>query len=82
MEQQSWGKKKSWRDCNEYISELFRENRHETINIQYNWEGPPILKEEVEDAMNNMKFGKAVGDDGIALEMLKTLGNLLRMLRK
>src|SRR5215469_14947789 len=59
----------------EYISELFRDNRQENINIQYNGEGPPILKEEVEDAMNKMKFGKAVGNDGIAIEMLKALGN-------
>src|SRR5215469_13381289 len=58
-----------------YISELFRDNRQENISIQYNGEGPPILKEEVEDAMNKMKFGKAVGNDGIALEMLKALGN-------
>src|SRR5215469_8352859 len=59
----------------EYISELFRDNRQENINIQYNGEGPPILKEELEDAMNKMKFGKAVGNDEIALEMLKALGN-------
>src|SRR5215469_12186722 len=59
----------------EYISELFRDKRQENISIQYNGEGPPILNEEVEDAMNKMKFGKAVGNDGIALEMLKALGN-------
>src|SRR5215469_2475518 len=59
----------------EYISELFRENRQENINIQYNEEGPPIMKEEMEDAMNKMKFGKVVGNDGIAFEMLKALGN-------
>src|SRR5215469_11510433 len=59
----------------EYISELFRDNWQENINIHYNGEGPSILKEEVEDAMNKMKFGKAVGSDGIALEMLKALGN-------
>ena len=47
----------------------------QNINIQSNGEGPPILKEEVEDAVNKMKFGKAVGNDGIALEMLKALGN-------
>ena len=45
----------------EYISELFRDNRQENIKIQYNGEGPPIRREEVEDAMNKMKFGKAVG---------------------
>src|SRR5215469_3776404 len=69
------GKEEDIERWNEYISELFRKNRQENINIQYNWEGPPILKEEVEDAMNKMKFGKAVGNDGIALEMLKALEN-------
>src|SRR5215469_2235239 len=59
----------------EYISELFRDNRQENISIQYNGEGSPILKEEVEDAMNKIKFGMALGNDGIALEMLKALGN-------
>src|SRR5215469_13643211 len=59
----------------EYISELFRDNRQENINIQYNGEGSPILKEEVEDTMNKMKFRKAAGNYGIALEMLKVLGN-------
>ena len=57
------------------LSELFRDNMQENINIQYNGEEPPILKEEVEDATNKMKFGKVVGNDGIALEMLKALGN-------
>src|SRR5215469_14194553 len=42
---------------NEYISELFRDNKQENINTQYNGEGPPILKEEVENAMDKMKFG-------------------------
>src|SRR5215469_6571721 len=59
----------------EYISELFKDNWQENINIQYNGEGPPILKEEVEDAMNKMKFGKAIRNNGIALGMLKALGN-------
>ena len=61
----------------EYISQLFRDNRQENINIPYNGEGPPILKEEVEVAMNKMKFGKGVGNDGIALEMLKLQETLL-----
>src|SRR5215469_2639429 len=69
------GKEEVMERWDEYISELFRDNRQENINIQYNREGPPILKEKVEDAMNKMKFGKAVGNDGIALEMLKALGN-------
>ena len=69
------GKEEVMERWNEYISELFRDNRQENINIQYNGEGPPILKEEVEDAIK-MKFGKTVGNDRIALEMLKALGNL------
>src|SRR5215470_7422931 len=69
------GKEEVMERCDEYNSELFRDNRQENINIQYNGEGPPILKEEVEDAMNKMKIGTAVGNDGIALEMLKALGN-------
>src|SRR5215469_13048180 len=69
------GKEEVMERWDEYISKLFRDNRQENINIQYNGEGPPILKEEVEDAMNKMKFGKAVSNDGIALEMLKALGN-------
>src|SRR5215469_15322304 len=68
------GKEEVMERWNEYISELLRDNRRENISIQYNGEGPPILK-EVKDAMNKMKFGKAVGNDGIALEMLKALGN-------
>src|SRR5215469_18950980 len=54
-----------------YLGTINQEN----IKIQYNGEGPPILKEEVEDAMNKIKFGKSVGNDGIALEMSKALGN-------
>src|SRR5215469_16613363 len=50
------GKEEVMERWDEYISELFRENTQENINIQYNREGPPILKEEVEDAMNKMKF--------------------------
>jgi len=39
-------------------------------------EGPLILK-EVEGAINKMKFGKSVGKEGIALEMLKAFGNFV-----
>src|SRR5215469_4298543 len=59
----------------EKVSELIRDKMQENINIQYNGERPPIPKEEVEDAMNKMKFRKVIGNDGIALEMLKALGN-------
>src|SRR5215469_576495 len=69
------GKEEVMERWDEYISDLFMDNRQENINIQYNGEGPPILKKDVEDSMNKMKFGMAVGNNGIALEMLKALGN-------
>ena len=59
----------------EYISELFMDDRPADVDINYNVEGPPIMKEEVQAALQKMKAGKAVGDDGIAVEMLKALGD-------
>ena len=32
------------------------------------------MKEEIRAAMNKMKKGKAIGKDGIAVEMLESLG--------
>src|SRR5215469_11155304 len=69
------GKEEVMERLDEYISEIFRDNRQENINIQYNGEGKSILKEEVEDAMNKIKFGKTVDNAGIALEMLKAPRN-------
>ena len=57
----------------EYITELFGDNRVEQLNQHNNREGPPIMRSEVEAAMKKMKKGKAVGEDGIALEMLLAL---------
>ena len=54
------GKEEVMERWDEYISELFRDNRQENINFQYNGEGPPILKEKVKDAMKKIKFGKTV----------------------
>ena len=59
---------------NEYVRELFRDQRPETLNLLTNDEGPTILKSEIECAMRSMKKGKAVGEDGIALEMILALG--------
>ena len=41
----------------EYIRELYEDNRGE-IDIRSNKEGPPILKAEVEEAINHMKNNK------------------------
>ena len=59
----------------EYISELFMDDRPANVDINYNVEGPPIMEEKVQAALEKMKAGKAVGDDGIAVEMLKALGD-------
>ena len=37
--------------------------------------GPDLLKEEIENAINNMKDNKAAGVDGIPAEFLKALGH-------
>ena len=59
---------------NEYIRELFGDQRPETLNLLSNDDGPIILKHEVECALGSMKKGKAVGEDGVALEMILALG--------
>src|SRR5215469_10722221 len=69
------GKEEVMERWDEYILEIFRDNRQENINIQYNGEGPPVLKGEVEDAISKMKFRKAADNDVISFGMLKGLGN-------
>ena len=61
-----------WR---EYISELFADERLKRTNVIYNDEGPKIMTEEVKAAIGKMKNRKAVGDDGISVEMIKALGD-------
>lgn len=58
---------------NEYIKELFDDNRSELENIDTT-SGPSITKEEVQYALKNAKNGKAVGPDEIHVETLKLLG--------
>ena len=50
----------------EYVGDLYYDDRPEVreITIEDN-EGPAIMKEEVICAMESMKSGKAVGEDGI-----------------
>ena len=38
-------------------------------------EGPSIFKCEIEKAMRKMKTGKAAGEDGIVVEMLRAMGD-------
>ena len=60
----------------EYIEELFEDERGERPVIKKELDGPPILKEEVEDAIKKMKFGKATGPDNIPIEVIVTLEDI------
>ena len=58
----------------EYITELFDDDRNSFVmSEEKEFNGPPIMESEVEDAIKNMRHGKAIGEDGIAIEMIKTL---------
>ena len=56
----------------EYIGDLFADTRP-TLPTPSNDRGSPILKEEVEKAIRKSQAGKAPGDDGITVEMIKLL---------
>ena len=58
----------------ENIAELFDDDREEP-DITVAMEGPSILKCEIEKAMRKMKTGKAAGEDGIVVEMLRAMGD-------
>ena len=61
---------------NEYVAELYHDDRPEVNVISIdNDDGPSIMREEVRAAIQEMKAGKAVGRDGIAAEVLQALGD-------
>ena len=60
----------------EYINSLYSDTERKdkpVIGKQMN--GNPTTREEVRDAMKQMKKNKAVGNDEIAFEMIEALGN-------
>ena len=57
----------------EYIGELFEDNRKEHDVMKKNFAGPPIMKDEVREAMKKMKTGKATGPDGLSIELIEAL---------
>ena len=57
----------------EYIKELY-EDEQEVIHLELDEQGPEIMKEEIRAAVNKMKKGKAIGKNGIAVEMMEALG--------
>ena len=60
----------------EYIEELFDDDRKEKPSLTKNIEGPPILKDEVENAIKKMKHGRAPGPDNIPVEIYDALGEI------
>jgi hypothetical protein len=52
---------------------LYSDERSENRIIKNNFEGPPILKDEVRNAIKQMKTGKAVGPDQISMEAIVAL---------
>ena len=59
----------------EYISELFEDDRREEEGENPgHLDGECIMEEEVKYAMRKMKNGKTAGEDGIMVEMLEALG--------
>ena len=59
----------------EYISELYDDHRPEISFDEVLW-GEPIMESEVKMAISKMKDGKALGPDGIAIEMIRALEEL------
>ena len=58
----------------EYVRELYDDERGESPEIGREMSGPPILKSEVELAIKCMKKGKAVGEDEVMVEMVEAAG--------
>lgn len=61
-----------WR---EYVKELFEDIRGEVPETNEELNGPEILREEVEQAVKEMKREKAEGGDGVVVEMLEAAGD-------
>ena len=61
--------KQRWK---EYTEELFDDDR-QPYEVEVTEEGIPIQRCEVEAAIKHMKKGKAIGEDGVAVEMVEAL---------
>ena len=57
----------------EYISELYHDERGNKPPIMKNFDGPPIMKDEIRKDVKSMKNGKAAGPDKINVEMIESL---------
>ena len=65
--------KERWK---EYVEDLYKDDqRGDLEETRTDENGEYILHSEIRQAMKNMKKGKAVGEDGVAIEMLEALGD-------
>ena len=63
--------KERWK---EYVEDLYKdEERGNLEDVRLDENGEYILHSEIRHAMKSMKKGKAVGEDGLAIEMLEAL---------
>ena len=56
-----------------YISELYHDERGEKPPIMKNFDGPPIMKDEVRKEFKSIKKGKAAGPDKITVGIIESL---------
>ena len=57
----------------ECISELFEDLRKDYNVMESNFAGPPIMIDKIRAAIRKMKLSKAIGLDGISMELLEAL---------
>ena len=63
------------RRCKEYTKDLYRnQGTHTTFSLTEYDDEPPILLEEVTAALKKIAVGKAPGDDGLPIELVKEAG--------
>ena len=60
----------------EYLTELYKDERKDRPGIRKALDGPPITEYEIEHALKKMKRGKATGQDHISVEMITALEDL------
>ena len=57
----------------EYIAELYYDERNERPEVKKALEGPPITKDEIEVALKKIEKGKSTGQQKISVEMIKAV---------
>ena len=59
----------------EYVKDLFEDNRGGKPRIHIPMTGPEILEEEIVNVIKNFKKGKSPGNDEVTIEMILASGN-------